>query len=603
MNAQTNYFLQTASNHIETGNFAAATHILKQILKNTAGNSDAIRLLSVAEAQQGNYENALDYINKAILISPKSSVTHCIKGNILHALGLNEDAIASYKVAIKREPLNADAYNNLGNLYQDLTRHQEALDCYKRAVQLQGKNYFFHTNLGNTLLKLNLFDDSLIAFTNAASLESRYAEAWFGKACALIELKRFNDALVAIDVALKLNPVHLDALINKAVILINLGKHQVALDILDEINLSAPNISTVWSNRGAALEGLARYHEAIASYEAASRLEPEFSDANSNLQNARYSLACLNLKEFNFSVGWAEYEARWTSKGNSSTPVKSSRPDWLGGASSNPLYVWAEQGIGDQILYASMFHDLKKFPQKKIITVSKKLIPIFERSFPDFQILEKGISVPEELYGEHIAMGSLGKHLRNELVSFKSDAAPYLIADQDKTESFKREHGILWEKKICGLSWRSSNSSVGEAKSINLSELEPILKINKINFINLQYGNVSHELTENYQNNGIRVHEIPELNLYEDIDGLSSLVQACDFVITTSNTTAHIAGALGKETLLLVPYSSGRFWYWQDIEGISLWYPSIRLFKQDKAGDWSGAVRAIKEYLGEKFEI
>lgn len=603
MNAQTNYFLQKASSLIEAGNFDAALHILRQILKKTTGNADAIKLMSIAEAQLGNHTIALDYINKYILISPKNSLAHCIKGNILHSLNLNDDALESYKFAIKRDPLNAEAHNNLGNLYQNLTMSQEALIHYRKAVQLEFKNPFFHVNLGNLLLKLKLFDDALIAFERGASLEARYFEAWFGKACALIELSRFDDALVAIESALSLSPVNSDALVNKAVILINLGKYQTGLNLLDDINLSNPKIPAVWSNRGTALEGLARFHEAIESYEIASKIEPEFDDANSNLQNAKYSLACLNLREFNFLDGWIGYESRWASKGNSSTPILSLSPEWQGEAANNSLYIWAEQGIGDQILYSSMFHDLEKFPQKKVVTVNKKLVPIFQRSFPDFQIIEKGIKIPDGLYDQHIAMGSLGKYLRKELESFKNKTTPYLIDDEDKTESIKKNKKIFDGNKICGLSWRSSNSKVGEVKSINLSDLELIFKIRGLNFVNLQYGNVSDELEESYGNYGVRVNEIPELNLYEDVDGLLSLIKACDIVITTSNTTAHLAGALGVETLLLIPYSIGRFWYWHDIDGVSLWYPSIRVFKQENPGDWTAPIQAIKAYLENRFEI
>lgn len=600
---QTHYFLQKATSHIEAGDFDAAVHILMQILKNNADNTNAIKLMSIAKAQQGSYNAALDYINKYIQISPKNSVGHCIRGNILLALNLNDDAIESYMLAIKRDSLNAEAYNNLGNLYQNLAKHQEALECYKKAVQLQVKNHFFHVNLGNLSLKLKLFNEALNSFVSALSLDRRCYEAWIGKAFALIDLSRFDEALVAINEALMIHPSDSNTLVNKAVVLINLGRYQAALDLLDGINLSNPNISAVWSNRGTALEGLSRLQEAIESYEIASKLEPDFDDANSNLQNAKYSLACLNLRRFNFSDGWFGYESRWNSKGNSSTPISSSKPVWSGGAGNDPLYVWAEQGIGDQILYGSMLHDLTRLPQKKIITVNKKLVPIFQRSYPDFLVLEKGVKVPEEMYGEHIAMGSLGQFLRKEVECFKHGVSPYLMDSKDRTESINEYIASLGDKKVCGLSWRSSNSILGEAKSINLSELEPILKIFKLNFVSLQYGNVQDEIEEGCKNHDFRVHLVPGLDLYEDIDGLFSLIEACDIIVTTSNTTAHISGALGKETLLIVPYSTGRFWYWQDIDGKSLWYPSIRVFKQKELGDWTAPILAIKKYLEKRFEL
>jgi len=602
MIARINYFLQRASSCIQAKNFDTAALILRQGLRAEPNNVDIIRLLSVVEAHNGNYAVALNYADKLILIS-KSSIAHSIKGNILHAIGQREDAIVSFRAAIKRDPLNAEAHSNLGNLLQDLARYEESVNCYKKAIQIHSNVHFFYTNLGNALLNLKVFEGAVSAFEKAAILEERDHEAWVGKARALIELKRFDDALNAITISLQLCSGNVDTLINKAVILIGLERYQDALDLLDEVNKSSPGMAVVWSNRGAALEGLALYKEAIESYEIAYQIQPKLINVDSNLQNARYSMACLNLRELRFHAGWAGYDARWGSSSNSSTPIISKKQEWSGMATIDPLYVWAEQGIGDQVLYGSMLKDLEKYPQKKIITVNKKLLPIFSRSFPDYQILEKGTQVLDDSYGEHIAMGSLGKFLRNKLSNFNSAIAPYLIDDKEKTNLIKSDVKLLGVKNACGLSWRSSNSTVGKSKSMDLSELLPILKTQHIDFINLQYGDVSEEVGVIYKDHGIKVHEILGVNVYDDIDSVLSLIKACDIVITTSNTTAHLAGAVGQETLLLLPFSTGNIWYWHDIDNSSLWYPSVKIFKQEKQGDWSEPIQAIKIYLESRFEF
>lgn len=372
---------------------------------------------------------------------------------------------------------------------------------------------------------------------------------------------------------------------------------------MDAINEKNPNIALVWSNRGAALEGLALYGEAIQSYERATQLQPNLIDAQLNKKNARYSLACLNLRDFKFDVGWIDFEARWDSGGNSSTPVSSSRKQWSGGASSVPLYVWAEQGIGDQVLYGTMLRDLEKFPQKKIITVNQKLLPIFSRSFPNYEILAKGVDLSEDRYGEQIAMGSMGQFLRIQRSDFTAGSTPYLIDDVARTNFIKSSLDVSKDQIICGLSWRSSNSNVGNSKSMDLSNLLPILKNENINFINLQYGDVSKEIMDVEKEYGVKVGSVSEVDLYEDLDGLLSMIKSCDIVVTTSNTTAHLAGACGKETLLILPYSVGSFWYWHSIEGASIWYPSVRIFKQTQQGDWSAPIEAIKVYLEKRIGL
>ena len=119
-------------------------------------------------------------------------------------------------------------------------------------------------------------------------------------------------------------------------------------------------------------------------------------------------------------------------------------------------------------------------------------------------------------------------------------------------------------------------------------------------FINLQYGDTAKEVTDLMEKHGQSIYSVPEVDIFNDIDGVLSIISACDLIITTSNSTAHLAGALGKETLLLVPYSVGKFWYWHDIDGFSLWYPSVRVFQQKTQGDWETPIHEMKSYLERK---
>ncbi|OOZ40239.1 hypothetical protein BOW52_06155 [Solemya elarraichensis gill symbiont] len=130
-------------------------------------------------------------------------------------------------------------------------------------------------------------------------------------------------------------------------------------------------------------------------------------------------------------------------------------------------------------------------------------------------------------------------------------------------------------------------------------EYLPILSLQSIKAVNLQYGDVSDQITDFYKASGIQVHEIEDIDNTNDIDALFSLIEACDFIITTSNATPHFAGAMNKETFLLSPKVSGKLWYWKhrDDQGRSLWYPSVRIFDQTNTGDWSEPVEKIKSIL------
>jgi ADP-heptose:LPS heptosyltransferase len=125
--------------------------------------------------------------------------------------------------------------------------------------------------------------------------------------------------------------------------------------------------------------------------------------------------------------------------------------------------------------------------------------------------------------------------------------------------------------------------------------------MNNIEFINLQYGEVKNTLFQVSKEIEKEIINLDDVDLYEDVDGALSIIAACDIVVTSSNSTAHLAGALGKETLLLLPYSTGQFWYWHSIDGKSIWYPSVKVFEQQLQGDWTAPVHAVKQYLERRF--
>ena len=118
--------------------------------------------------------------------------------------------------------------------------------------------------------------------------------------------------------------------------------------------------------------------------------------------------------------------------------------------------------------------------------------------------------------------------------------------------------------------------------------LKPILSIPNISFIDLQYNDTNVERENFYKDNGIKIDKIKELDNFNDINGITSLIDICDFVITVSNSNAHLSGALGKETFLLLPKGKGKLWYWTSENYKSLWYPSIQIVEQEEPGCWDG---------------
>ena len=184
----------------------------------------------------------------------------------------------------------------------------------------------------------------------------------------------------------------------------------------------------------------------------------------------------------------------------------------------------------------------------------------------------------------------------------KSYSKKYLKSDPVRTNNLKK---YLKKKEhfICGLSWISKNQDIGASKSLSLDILKPILSLQNIKFIDLQYNDTKVEREQFFLENNISINKIEEIDSFNDIEGITSLIDACDFIITVSNTNAHIAGALGKKTLLLLPKGKGRLWYWSSNKNNSLWYSSIEVIEQDFPGEWVSVINEVKtkvrDYISE----
>ena len=198
----------------------------------------------------------------------------------------------------------------------------------------------------------------------------------------------------------------------------------------------------------------------------------------------------------------------------------------------------------------------------------------------------------------HLPMGSLPRLFRNSEKDFERATTGYLRADPKRVEDLSQELGI-GNKKVIGISWKSIKSLHTLKKSLSLMELGKIFQGLDVVLLNLQYGDVNEEIKEFAKATGIEVLQCKSVDNREDLDGLAALIENCDLVVSTSNVTIHLAGALGKETWVLLPYVAN-FWWLLDRTD-SIWYPTLKLYRQKKFQDWSAIPADLKKDLNRKF--
>jgi tetratricopeptide (TPR) repeat protein len=510
---------------------------------------------AVESIQSLRLETANLYLSQAQRIQPNNfevlrltGVVHALRGEYSEALGFFDRVIAL-------SPRLSSAYSNKGNVLKELGRYEESIICYDIAIAQQSDNHEAYSNKGNVLQEQRKYEEALINYDKSLALKSTAYETYVNKGNALKELKRIDESIDCYKKALELNPMYSDA----------------------------------WTGMGWA-------HHAIREDGEAKKYLEKAIDINPNNAQAQENLAYVELTQMNFSNGWPAYEYRWLTKSFDSIRLNTSKPQWNGAQMPMSLYIWAEQGIGDQVLHASMLHELMNSSYKKIVSVEPKLLPIFKRSFSEYEFISNEVALSEADYNEHIPIGSLGGIFRNSLECFERAHHPYIFDDAIRTQSIKSRPEFT-NKITCGVSWESLNKKIGDDKSIPIRDLYPILKMSDIEFVNLQYGDVKSTLFQVKEEIDKEIINLDDVDLFRDVDGALSIIAACDIVVTSSNSTAHLAGALGKETLLLVPYSVGQLWYWHAIDGKSIWYPSVKVFEQEQQGDWSVPVNAVKRCL------
>ena len=200
----------------------------------------------------------------------------------------------------------------------------------------------------------------------------------------------------------------------------------------------------------------------------------------------------------------------------------------------------------------------------------------------------------------HLPLGSVPGLIRNDISDFDRTVKGYLKADPQRVEAIRNELN-LDGKTVIGISWKSFNSLNQTKKSIQLRDMERIFSGLDVVLVNLQYGDVEDEIREFKEATGIEVVQCASVDNREDLDGLAALIEVCDLVVSTSNVTVHLAGALAKETWVLLPYVANFWWLVERTD--SIWYPSLTLYRQPTLDDWDSVYASIRKDLQTRLTI
>jgi len=254
------------------------------------------------------------------------------------------------------------------------------------------------------------------------------------------------------------------------------------------------------------------------------------------------------------------------------------------------LLIVREQGVGDEILYGTIYQDLLKNYEHLFIETDKRLISLFVNSFGkqyknrfvELGLFSKNISKLNS-FDQILYAGSLGYYFRNNIESFPKNN--YLKISDEDIKQCNTQLKVCKRKYKIGFSWKSFKNQYANQKSLSLSDLDCIINLNNVDSINLQYGDVIQEITEYNKYSRSKILELKEIDLFNEFIKIGAVLKNIDLFITVSNSTAHLAGALGVKTLLIKPFKQATFHYWNQPTNKTPWYNTIELLEQDQIKD------------------
>ena len=529
-----------------------------------------------------------------------------------------EEAIKFQKLAVEKAPFEIPFYLNLSETLMQINRLEESLSTlyFAKVLSLNDKSIDYklakiHTMLKN-YLKADLIYQDLIKEDIVAS------EIIYDYCYNLIRSSKAKEAILFLEKYELKNPKDEKVKVIIGFAYNNIKEYKTAKNILLEVTKLNNYNEQALTILGDCYEQLGDLDQAKNYYNQTLKINPKNIEAinnlaacnfyngnineamrlydlsltiNKNNSNTRYYLSLCQLAQSNYKEGWLNYGHRWLADRFNSVKLKSSLPKFKLDQNKKNLLLWGEQGLGDQILFLRFLEDIKPLVNNLYINIDKRLHPIIERFCPEIILFNKDIHLNLD---SQLPLGDLPNLFVKNSSYFLNNKNYYLSSDLNIKK--KLEINVKSKNKfLCGVSWTSKAGEIGINKSITLETLKPVLKIENVEFVDLQYTETSIERESFSNENNIKIKKIENIDNFYDLNGLISLIDVCDFVITISNTNAHIAGSIGKRTFLLLPRGKGRLWYWMSNEGKSVWYPKIDVIEQEQVGDWQPVINKLQK--------
>lgn len=531
----------------QSGDLSNAQKGFEYLISKYPESADLCNSLGTLNLQMGEDKKGCSFLEKSLQINPNQPMISFNLGNsYLNQKNLPK-ALEFYTITITKAPEYLDAYIKKGELLTRLKIHNEAIDCFKNALKLAPKNLQILNSIGVNLLEVGQAKDSLEYFNQCIKIDKTIAILYNNAGLAAYKMNRFNESIEYFNLCINKSPI----------------------------------TGYFYSNRGLSFQALKKLNLAMEDFNKCTSLDPKYPESY-------WNKSLLHLFQGDYEDGWELYEYRWQSFAKEwarNYPKKL----WLGNESikNKVIFIYPEQGHGDFIQcyrYIALLKDLH--PKKIILEVTEPFYELISSQNLEIEVI--GPNIQPSKFDFYSPIMSLPLAFKTK-ISNVPNKCPYLLTNYNKNK--------IWEEKFkksnhlkIGLCWTGNPlHKNNHNRSMSLDDFSELISL-PFEFYSLQK-EIPHDDLEILDNSKIIDHQ----NSLIDFSDTASLVKMLDIVISVDSVIAHLAGALGKKTFLLLPDKSS--FLWMDERKDSPWYPSIKIFRQSTLGDWNNCIKEIIKEL------